>query len=123
MTCMTFATHRKATIAQTKAIAKLSVLDFDIFIPIGDHLPFDFIAYKDNKSYRIQSKYTSDGALNKNTYWYSKNTRGQKSYLENDFDYYAAYLPSIDIVIFPSIKFGGCTIASKVSNSATPFYW
>lgn len=120
---MVFSTHRKATVAQTKVMAELSKRDFDIFLPIGDHLPFDLIAYKDGNFYRIQSKYTSKGFLNKNTYWYSKNTVSKKHYKLDDFDYYGAYLPDIDQVIFPSSKFAGCTISFKINKSPTPFYW
>lgn len=120
---MVFEKHRKAVIAQSKAIASLISKDFDIFLPIGDHLPFDLIAYKNNECFRIQTKYAGDGFLNKNTYWYSKNTVSKKQYNKNDFDYYAAYLPDKDIVIFPSIKFAGCTIATTIPQSPNSFYW
>jgi hypothetical protein len=120
---MAFDKHRKAIIAQTKVISTLVSRDFDIFLPIGDHLPFDLIAYKDGISYRIQSKYAGSGFLNKNTYWYSKNTVHKKQYQLSDFDFYGAYLPEKDIVIFPSSKFAGCTIASTMHKSPTPFYW
>lgn len=120
---MVFEKHRKAIIAQTKVIAVLVSRDFDIFLPIGDHLPFDLIAYKDGISYRIQSKYAGSGFLNKNTYWYSKNTVHKKQYQLSDFDFYGAYLPEKDIVVFPSSKFAGCTMTTMIPKSPTPFYW
>lgn len=120
---MVFDKHRKATIAHAKVISALIEKDFDIFLPLGDHLPFDLIAYKNGRSYRIQSKYSGDGFLNKNTYWYSKNTVNKKQYQPSDFDYYGAYLPDKNIVIFPASKFAGCTIATEIHKSPTPFYW
>lgn len=120
---MVFSTHRKAIIAQAKVIATLVNKDYDIFVPIGDHLPFDLIAYKNNTCYRIQSKYAGSGFLNKTTFWYSKNTTNKKEYKESDFDYYGAYLPDKDIVVFPASKFAGCTISSETPNSPTPIYW
>jgi hypothetical protein len=33
------------------------------------------------------------------------------------------YLPDIDKVLYPSIKFGGCYITTEIPNSPTPFYW
>jgi len=120
---MVFSSHRKATIAHSKVISTLIEKDFDIFLPIGDHLPFDLIAYKNERFYRIQSKYASDGFLDKNTYWYSKNTVNKKEYQESDFDYYGAYLPDKNIVVFPSIKFAGRTISFNIPNSPIPVYW
>lgn len=120
---MVFDKHRKAIIAQAKVISVLVSKNFDIFLPIGDHLPFDLIAYKDGYSYRIQCKYSGDGFLNKSTYWYSKNTVHKKQYQKSDFDYYGTYLPEKDIVIFPSSEFAGCTISTILPTSPTPIYW
>jgi transposase len=47
----------------------------------------------------------------------------RKLYLDSDFDYYGIYLPDIDKVVYPSIKFKGAKIASEIRVSSTPFYW
>ena len=71
----------------------------------------------------IQCKYSSNGTISGKTSWSDKNGNHEKKYSEDDFDYYGIYLPSIDKVVYPSIKFRGAKIATEVGNSATPFYW
>lgn len=109
-------TKSKADIAATKAIADLTVKEYLVFTAVvREHLPFDFIAYKDGKCYRIQAKYASKNLVN--------NSCHQKKYKPDDFEFYAVYLLDIDRVVYPSIKFGGCHIATKLANSPTPFCW
>ena len=110
--------------AVARAIADLTIKRYSVFMPvITEHLPFDLIAYKDNISLRIQAKYSSDGFIQNKTSWSDKNGAHVHKYNSNDFDYYAIYLPNIDKMIYPSINFGGCSIATILPNSATPFYW
>jgi hypothetical protein len=117
-------TKNKGDIAAAKAIADLTVQGYLIFTPVVcEHLPFDFIAYKDNICYRIQAKYAGDNRVINRTIWVDKNGIHQKKYQADDFDFYAVYLPDIDKVVYPSIKFSGCYITTKIPNSATPFYW
>jgi len=113
-------TKDKGDIALMKTTLDLTIKGFNIFLPISEHLPFDFIAYKDGKCYRIQAKYSSFGNVNKTTYSGNKTKR---YYKDNDFDYYAVYLPQIDQCIYPSIKYGGAQFRFSKCNSATPFYW
>ena len=48
-------TKNKGDVAATKAIADLTSKGYLIFTPVVcEHLPFDFIAYKDKKYYRIE---------------------------------------------------------------------
>lgn len=55
----------KAGIAATKAIAHLTTKDYSIFpVVVCERLPFDFIAYRDGKCYRIQAKYASRNLVN-----------------------------------------------------------
>lgn len=113
-------TKDKGDIALMKTTLDLTLKGYNIFLPISEHLPFDFIAYKDGNCFRIQAKYTSDGQVKNTTY------SGDKSvnhYKEDDFDYYAAYLPEVDKCIYPSIKFAGAVFRCNKCNSATPFYW
>jgi hypothetical protein len=117
-------TKNKGDIATAKAIADLTVKGYLVFTPVVcEHLPFDLIAYKDNKCYRIQAKYSGDNRVVNRTIWVDKNGTHQKKYQSDDFDFYAVYLPDIDKVVYPSINFSGCYITTKVPNSATPFYW
>ncbi|MEH2287929.1 group I intron-associated PD-(D/E)XK endonuclease [Nostoc sp.] len=47
-------TKNKGDIAATKAIADLTLKGYLILTPVVcEHLPFDFVAYKDNKCYKI----------------------------------------------------------------------
>ncbi len=117
-------TKRKGDLGTTKIILDLVEKGFVIFTPlVCESLPFDLIAYKDNKTYRIQCKYSSDGKAVGNTSWADKNGSHTRKYLDTDFDYYGIYLPIIDKIIYPSIKFKGCYFATVKPNSPTPFYW
>ncbi|OKH16772.1 hypothetical protein NIES592_00525 [Fischerella major NIES-592] len=81
------------------------------------------MAYKDGQCYRIQAKYNSNGAVKNKTSWTDKNGCHEKKYKTGDFDFYALYLPDINKVIYPSIKFGGCKIRTTPPKSPSPFYW
>ncbi|NWF59239.1 MAG: hypothetical protein HXY43_08020 [Fischerella sp.] len=68
-------------------------------------------------------KYAGENKIAHKTVWVDKNGVHRKKYQADDFDFYAVYLPDIDKVVYPSIKFGGCCINTQIPNSATPFYW
>ena len=117
-------TKDKGDFATIKAIADLSQKGFDIFMPlVCEHLPFDIIGYKDGRLLKFQSKYREDGCVSGKTSWSDKHGAHFRKYSNTDFDYYAIYLPDKDVVCYPSIAFAGCTLATKVPNSPTPFYW
>lgn len=117
-------TKNKGDIAATKAIADLVTKGYSIFTPVVcEHLPFDFIAYRDGICCRIQAKYAGTNHIKNRTNWADKNGCHEKKYQADDFDFYAVYLPDIDKVVYPSIKFGGCNIRSTPPKSTTPFYW
>lgn len=121
---MSHHTKDKGDIAAAIAISDLTIKGYACFTPVvNEHLPFDIIAYKDSISIRVQAKYMSDGIVNNKTNWSDKNGSHTKYYNKNDFDYYALYIPEINRVIYPSIKFGGCSIRNTVPNSPTKFYW
>lgn len=109
-------TKDKGDIGATQAIADLTRKGYVILTPtVSEHLRFDFVAYKDNKFYRIQSKYSTKGAASSGAY--------TRKYTAKDFDYYSIYIPDKDVVIYPSIKFAGSRFSTTVPNSAKPFYW
>lgn len=114
----------KGDIGATQVIADLVKKGYVILTPIVcESLPFDIMAYKDGVTKRIQCKYSSNGKVASETSWTDRNGSHKKKYSDCDFDYYGVYLPSIDKVVYPSIKLMGIIIATEVRNSATPFYW
>jgi PD-(D/E)XK endonuclease len=117
-------TKTKGDLAVAKTIVDLTSKGYSVLTPVAcEHLPFDLVAYKDKRLYRIQVKYNSDGFVSKKTSWSSKKGNHYKNYEPDDFDYYALYLPDLDVVLYPSISFRGHCITMKVPLSTTPFYW
>ncbi|MBD2384661.1 group I intron-associated PD-(D/E)XK endonuclease [Cylindrospermum sp. FACHB-282] len=117
-------TKDKGDLAAAKVIADLVEKEYSVFVPVvTEHAPFDLIAYKDGKCYRIQAKYNSNGIVKNKTSWADKNGSHDRKYQPDDFDFYAVYLPNLGKVVYPSIKFGGCSINTQLPNSPTPFYW
>ncbi|BAT55007.1 hypothetical protein NOS3756_39830 [Nostoc sp. NIES-3756] len=117
-------TKDKGDLAAAKVIADLVEKEYSIFVPVvTEHAPFDFIAYKDGKCYRIQAKYSANNFVSNKSTWADKNGNHYKKYNPEDFDFYGIYLPTIGKVVYPSIKFGGCCIRTTPPKSASPFYW
>jgi len=116
-------TKDKGDLAVAKIIADLTEKEYDILIPLSEHLPFDLVAYRQNTLYRIQCKYSSDGIVKNRTSWADTNGNHSKNYGPEDFDYFALYLPDVKSCVYPSIKFGGKTIATQKPNSTTSAYW
>lgn len=118
--------NHKGEIGITKAVADLTVKGFVVFTPVGERrLPVDLIAYdsSNQRIIRFQAKYSVSGLINDRIHWYDSSGSHYKKYDDNDFDYYAVFLPNVDKVIYPSIKFGGCTIATEPRKSFNKFYW
>ncbi|MEH2124829.1 group I intron-associated PD-(D/E)XK endonuclease [Nostoc sp.] len=117
-------TKGKADLAVAKTIADLTVKDYVILTPlICEHLPFDLVAWKENKFLKIQVKYSSIGRIFANTSWNDKHGNHKRQYHKDDFDYYAIYLPDKDRVIYPSFDYRGIIIRTELPNSNYPFYW
>jgi hypothetical protein len=117
-------TKDKGDLAVAKAIADLVEKEYSVFIPVvTEHAPFDLIAYKDGKCYRIQVKYSCQGLIKNKNSWADKNGSHDRKYQPDDFDFYAVYLSEIGKVVYPSIKFGGCMIRTIPPVSPSPFYW
>jgi len=117
-------TKTKGDLAVAKTLLDLCEKGYIVFSPvICEHLPFDLIAYKDNICYRIQCKYSVNKNVVSKTVWSDKNGIHVSDYKENDFDYYAIYLPDKDVVCYPAFSFHGARLQTVINNSATPFYW
>jgi len=120
-------TEIKSHIAVMKA--KLRLLEQGYFVFESDvdyRLPYDFIiSDAQGMLKKIQVKYSTDGVIVGSTGYQSlkENRHKMVKYVESDFDYYALYLPTIDKVVFPSVKFAGKSIADTVRDANTPFYW
>jgi hypothetical protein len=121
---MSHHTKDKGDIAAAIVIADLTIKGYTCFTPIvSEHLPFDIIAYKDNKCLRIQAKYSSSGNIPSRTSWSDHNGSHVKYYSDNDFDYYAIYSPQLNKIMYPSIKYRGKTISYIVPNNGQLFNW
>lgn len=116
-------TKDKGDIASAIVIADLTKKGYSVFIPLSEHLPFDLIAYKEKQTYRIQVKYSSDGFIKNSSSWADKTGNHRHLYKQEDFDFYAVYLPEKETVVYPSIEFGGKTISTSFPGSASSFYW
>ena len=119
-------TATKGDIGVLKTILDLTVKGYEVYLPFNEYGKVDLIAYKDAKCIRIQVKSREDGTLPRGNA--TSGLKGEKSpvvvkYKEGDFDFYALYNPTIGVVVYPSIKFLGKTIAFTKPNSYTPFYW
>ncbi len=90
-------TKTKGDLAVAKVIADLTEKGYVILTPlISEHLPFDLVAYKDQKMLRIQVKHSTDGIIKNKTQWSSRNKNHVKTYNMNDFDYYAVKNTNLD---------------------------
>lgn len=114
----------KGDLGVAKVIVDLIEKGYTPFRPIVcESLPFDLIAYKDGKSYRIQVKYSTEGIAPAYTSWANLQGNHRKYYTEQDFEYFALYLPKIDKVIYPSVKFKGSSFRTELPDSSVKFYW
>lgn len=117
-------TKTKGDIAVAKTILDLTLKGYPVFSPLfSEHLQYDLIVEVDKKLLRLQVKYRADGILAHKTSWADKNGSHQRKYEKNDFDYYALYLPTKDVVVYPSIDFAGKVIATEIPTSIASFYW
>ena len=86
----------KGTLAVTKCIAKLYEKGFEVFLPLGDRMPYDLIFDDGKYLKKVQVKYSGKNSRGKyvaalrvmggnQTYCYAK------KYNDNDFDYLFVY--------------------------------
>ncbi len=117
-------TKTKGDLGLIKTILDLTEKGYEVFTPLSEHTRADLVAIdQDGYCYRIQVKYSSNNYLANKSIWADKNGNHVTFYKENDFDYYALYIPQIDKVLYPSIKYGGATIVTTIPMSGFSFYW
>lgn len=118
--------YLKGDMALIKVMESLVKQGFIPLIPFGEQYSFDIVALnpKTNEHWRLQSKYMGSGRmqLDDGKHWTGRRT--SCGYDDNSFDFYACYIPSIDAVIFPSIKYRGKRITIKGTKThLSHFYW
>lgn len=103
-------TKEKGDLGVMEIMLDMTKHGYKIFTTISEHLPFDFVAFKDNKFFRIQAKYRTlenDGKISVpfRTSWSDKNGTHSQFYNKEDLDYIAVYCPQTDkcYYINPSI--------------------
>lgn len=107
-------TQEKGDLAVAIAIADLTKKGYIVFKPVvNESLPFDLVVFKDGKFLRLQCKHCADRQVKNRTSWLNSKGNQGKNYGENDFEYYAVYLPDIEQMVYPSIKYGGITISTQ----------
>lgn len=127
--CIMCETSKKGDIAVAKTIADLTVKEYNVLVPISEHLKFDLVAYKDNRFYRIQVKYSAENPhiIRNSTTRQSSGQTIITKYTDDDFDYYAIYLRDKDCVVYPSVKFKGSFIRTELPTLERTvnggFYW
>lgn len=101
-------TKNKGDLGNLKAQVRMAELGFVILIPITEHQPFDFVAYKDGNFYTIQAKYRSirNGCLQVvlKTSWSDKHGIHEKPIDRNIIDFISIYCPEIDKVYFANLN-------------------
>jgi len=107
---------KKGDFAVTKVMLDLQSKGYGIFIPVGEQWPFDLVVYKESehKFMRLQVKYLG---------YRKKEFSGKVKYGKDSFDYYAGYIPELDVIVYPSIKFSGRSVTIKVPKSGNNFFW
>lgn len=111
--------RKKGKIGESKVLCELIEQDYDIYLPYSDGTPFDLIASKDNKLYRVSIKYTSffdKGAWVVGLRNVSRRNNGEvcvKKFDKNSCDILAVYIqPENRIVLIESKNISAtCSLA------------
>lgn len=119
--------QQKSEIALLKTKMTLLQKGWMIFESSVDYWqPFDLLIIHPSNTSRIlkiQVKYSHDGFIRNGSTISNRTGNVSKKYSDGDFDYFAVYLPAADVVVFPSIHFRGCMIATEHRSSSIKYYW
>ena len=122
---MRYETFVKGDIAVSKVMVDLQEKGYRVLLPFSEQSSYDLVAHDEtnNKFFRIQVKMLGEKRTGlKNHSWDPFHEKSVK-YIVNSFDYYAAYYPEKNIIIYPAFKFGGKNINITVPNTGRAFYW
>lgn len=127
---MAHKTKDKGDLAVVKVIADLVEKDWNVSLPMSEHLKYDLIAEKDGRMLRVQVKFRAENKKNSGTIsipngtvWADKNGNHTRRYQSDDFDFFAIFIPELNICIYPPITFGGSQIRFENPKIATTFFW
>lgn len=90
----------KGDIGEYKTVIALLESNINVLKPLGDRLPFDVLAEKDNQFVKIQCKFRNN---NKNGYMSARISHRHNNY-KNTVDVLAVYSPSHDRVYFIKVE-------------------
>lgn len=98
-------TKDKGDLGVFKVMSRLSELGYIVLQPLTEHAPFDIVAYKDSKFYRIQVKYRKKNTIGTLvvklcTSWADKRGNHEKFYDMSCLDIFAIYCPDSDKCYF-----------------------
>jgi hypothetical protein len=99
-------TANRGDIGVIKIMENLIQQSIAIFIPFSASLPFDIVAYTNNKFYKIQVKYRKLGTNKKILAIYADRSAicnshiTRKNYTDDDFDVLAVYCPDTNQCYF-----------------------
>ena len=114
-------TTEKGDIGVIKIMDNLIIQGINVFMPFSANLPFDIVAYTNNKFYRIQVKYRKMEIRTAIQIYVDKssicnNHISRKKYTENDFDILAVYCPDNNECYFiPKNIFDSRTITLRMT--------
>ena len=112
-------TNYKGDLAQAKIILELIKMGYDVYTPLSDHPKADLVAKNKDGIISIQCKYSSNGIIRN----YTTCNKKQIKYSKGDFDFFAVYLPSIEVIVYSPIELGSITINTKIPNTYGNFWW
>lgn len=97
-------TKDKGDLGVFKAQLDLHIKGYVVCHPITEHAPFDLVACKDDKCFRIQVKHRkiTNGSIriNFHTSWADKNGNHTKNLNKNECDLFCVYCPDNDICYY-----------------------
>ncbi len=93
-------TKTKGDLGVLKAQVDLAEQGYTILIPLSEHAPFDFVAYKEGRFKRVQVKYRSlyrgGIALRARSTWSDASGVHIREVDKHEFDLYCIYCPETD---------------------------
>lgn len=113
-----FDTNKLGYVGEVKAMSKFAENGFTVFIPLSDAIPIDFIAYKNDKMFRVQVKSTSSKTkydsypVKLQTIQVSTTKITYKNMDTSKFDILSVYIEPLDKVCF--VKSSELTNVSRI---------
>lgn len=113
--------EQKSQIALLKVALRLTELGYATYATIGElKHPTDLVGIKNKVCHKFQIKY-----MDRENTAVINVPRGNdgKKYEPGDFDFYALYVPTLDVVLFPAFEFMMKNIRLEFSKGVNTFFW